>query len=105
MHRLCVTQERARRVQKREHHQREAEVRNDHNIRPPEERYGGEGHAGDDPFAGERAGHRDISPDPAVEMPDADLHELIQQPDERLEEIDSDTKSHGAERRTGTKST
>lgn len=51
------------------------------NIRPPAERYGGQGHAGDDPFAGERAGHADILPDPSVMMPDATLEQLVELPD------------------------
>lgn len=83
----------------------EAEVRNDHNIRSPEERLGGEGHAGNDPFAGDRAGHKDIPPDPSVEVPDADLQDLIQQPDERPEQIEHEPTSHGGERRTGAEST
>lgn len=49
------------------------------NIRSPEERYGGEGHAGSDPFAGKTSG-KGNRPDPAVEVPDATLEELIEQP-------------------------
>lgn len=52
------------------------------NIRSVEERYGGEGHAGEDPYAGPRPDpHRDIPPDPSVEMPNATVQDLIDQPD------------------------
>ncbi len=51
------------------------------NIRPPEERYGGQGHAGEDPYAGPRAApHPDIAPDPSVEVPNASVDELTQKP-------------------------
>lgn len=47
------------------------------NIRPPEERYGGQGHAGDDPYAGPGT---DEPADPSVEIPDASTEELIELP-------------------------
>ena len=57
----------------------------DRNIRSIEERYGGQGHAGEDPYAGPRADpHHDIPPDPSVELPNATLHELIDKPDPEL---------------------
>ena len=62
-------------------------MRKDPNIRSPEERYGGEGHAGDDPFAGERAGKKDLPADPSIEVPDASVQDLIQQPDSRPEKL------------------
>jgi hypothetical protein len=101
---MCYSREIAARPQSANNAIEEAEVRNDHNIRSPEERLGGEGHAGEDPFAGDRAGHPDIPPDPSIEVPDADLQDLIQQSDERPEQIENQPKSNSAERRTGTKS-
>lgn len=47
------------------------------NIRPPEERYGGQGHAGDDPHAGPGT---DEPADPSVEIPNASTEELIELP-------------------------
>ncbi len=49
----------------------------DMNIRPPEERYGGQGHAGDDPHAGPGT---DEPADPSVEIPNASTEELIELP-------------------------
>lgn len=52
------------------------------NIRSPEERYGGEGHAGDDPFASpKRRNDGDGPADSPVEVPNAELEELIELPD------------------------
>jgi len=63
------------------HPDQEANVRKP-DIRPLEERYGGQGHAGEDPHAGQRAApHPDIPPDPSVEVPDASVEDLIQQPE------------------------
>jgi hypothetical protein len=51
------------------------------NIRSPEERFGGEGHAGTDPFARDRTGkRRDTRDDSPVEVPTARLDELSRQP-------------------------
>lgn len=47
------------------------------NIRPPEERYGGQGHAGDDPYSGPG---NDVPPDPSVEIPNASVEELVELP-------------------------
>ncbi len=61
----------------------------DPNIRTPEERYGGQGHAGEDPFAGKRAGKKNKPPDPEIEVPNATVEDLVEQPDsgaERTEE-------------------
>ncbi len=53
----------------------------DMNIRSPEERYGGEGHAGTDPFAKQKPGSsRNADADSAVEVPNATVEELIEQP-------------------------
>ena len=52
----------------------------DMNIRPPEERYGGQGHAGENPYKEEDPGKRDEADSP-VEIPDADLEDLIEVPD------------------------
>lgn len=51
------------------------------NIRTTEERYGGEGHAGTDPFAGmvTDQGQR-IPGDPSLEVPDATVADLTQLP-------------------------
>ena len=79
-------------------------MRKDPNIRSPEERYGGEGHAGDDPFAGERAGKKDLPADPSIEVPDASVQDLIQQPDSRPEKLQVEPHERGTERRSGTES-
>jgi len=51
------------------------------NIRTPEERYGGEGHAGTDPFARPTSGRgRNIGADPALEVPDATVAEMTTMP-------------------------
>ena len=47
------------------------------NIRPPEERYGGQGHAGDDPHAGPGS---DVPSDSSVEIPNASVEEMIEIP-------------------------
>jgi hypothetical protein len=49
------------------------------NIRSPEERYGGEGHAGTDPHSGQKPG-RSRDADSSVEVPNATVEELIEQP-------------------------
>ena len=77
-------------------------MRKDPNIRSPEERYGGEGHAGDDPFAGERAGKKDLAADPSLEVPNATVEELIELPDPRPDRTEDDPKPIGPERRSGT---
>lgn len=52
------------------------------NIRPPAERYGGEGHAGTDPYARPKSNQRqDGSHDSPVEVPNADLEDLVEVPD------------------------
>lgn len=51
------------------------------NIRSPEERFGGEGHAGADPYDRSTADkHRKREADSPVEVPDASLDELSRQP-------------------------
>lgn len=56
------------------------------NIRSPEERYGGEGHAGSDPFAGQQTPEGEQrEADPSIEVPDATLDELIERPESQLE--------------------
>jgi hypothetical protein len=51
------------------------------NIRSPEERYGGEGHAGTDPFASPTSGRkRRAKADPALEVPDASVADLTAMP-------------------------
>ncbi|MCA9858317.1 MAG: hypothetical protein KC438_01275 [Thermomicrobiales bacterium] len=53
------------------------------NIRPKEERYGGEGHAGADPFKRPRSGDKqDTHANSPVEVPDATVEDLVQQPDD-----------------------
>lgn len=79
-------------------------MKNDPNIRSPEERYGGEGHAGSDPFAGERAGKKDLPPDPSVQVPDASTQDLIELPDPPADRIEEDSKAKGPQRRFGNKS-
>lgn len=52
------------------------------NIRSPEERYGGEGHAGSNPYTPSKPEDRaDDSADSPVEVPNAELEELIELPD------------------------
>jgi hypothetical protein len=77
-------------------------LKNDPNIRSPEERYGGEGHAGNDPFAGERAGKKDLAPDPSVETPDATVQDLIDLPEPPPDRTETDTNANAPERRSGT---
>ena len=73
-----------------------------HNIRTPEERYGGEGHAGSDPYAGDRPGRaNDTPPDPSVQTPDADLDDLLELPDAAPDQNEHEEKSDGSEVRTG----
>ena len=49
------------------------------NIRSPEERYGGEGHAGTDPFAKPKPGSSHDAAS-SVEVPNATVEELFEQP-------------------------
>lgn len=57
------------------------------NIRPPDERYGGEGHAGEDPFAERDHDGSAKNPDPAVEIPDASAAEMTQMPNPDIAEV------------------
>jgi hypothetical protein len=64
------------------------------NIRSPEERYGGEGHAGTDPFAGEPpTGAPDKQPDRSLEVPDANVEDLIERPPSAAERAQDDSGS------------
>lgn len=52
------------------------------NIRSPEERYGGEGHAGTDPFAKQKSGSsRKSDADSSVEVPNATVEDLVDTPE------------------------
>lgn len=51
------------------------------NIRSPAERYGGEGHAGTDPFAQPTRGQdRTGKSNSPIEVPDASVDDLVQEP-------------------------
>ena len=63
------------------------------NIRSPEERFGGEGHAGTDPFAKPTTGRRQHpDADPSVEIPNATVEELVQQPESAKERAENRSK-------------
>jgi hypothetical protein len=66
------------------------------NIRSPEERYGGEGHAGTDPFARPRPGRdRTGEGDSHVEMPNATVDDLVQEPASAPERARDDSGTPG----------
>jgi hypothetical protein len=66
------------------------------NIRSPEERYGGEGHAGSDPFARPKRGQdrsgKNDSPD---EVPNATVDDLVQEPASAPERAEDDSGTPG----------
>jgi hypothetical protein len=68
----------------------------DMNIRSPEKRYGGEGHAGSDPFAKPKPGDdrtgRNDSPE---EVPNAAPDDLVQRPASALERAEDDSGTPG----------
>ena len=66
------------------------------NIRSPEERYGGEGHAGTDPFARPRPGRdRTGEGDSHVEVPNATVDDLVQKPASAPERATDDSGTPG----------
>jgi hypothetical protein len=66
------------------------------NIRSPEERYGGEGHAGSDPFARPKRGRDKTGEhDSAVEVPNVTVDDLVQQPASAPERAEDDSGTPG----------
>jgi hypothetical protein len=63
------------------------------NIRSPEERYGGEGHAGTDPQPAKKPGRSRDAADSSVEVPNATVEELIAQPASAAERTRQDLGS------------
>jgi len=68
----------------------------DINIRSPEERYGGEGHAGSDPYARPNPGRdRTGKGDSPDEVPNATLDDLVQEPASAPERAKDDSGTPG----------
>ncbi len=66
------------------------------NIRSPEERYGGEGHAGSDPFARPKQGQdRTGTNDSPDEVPNATVDDLVQEPASAPERAEDDSGTPG----------
>jgi hypothetical protein len=66
------------------------------NIRSPEERYGGEGHAGTDPFERPKPGRdRSGGDDSPIEVPNATVDDLVPKPASAPERAEDDSGAPG----------
>jgi hypothetical protein len=65
------------------------------NIRSPEERYGGEGHAGTDPFVRPPVRDRTGAGNSPDEVPDASVDDLVQEPASAPERAKDDSWTPG----------